>query len=415
MLNSFILNGFDVINIIYLWDVLNKKNRSILKLLSSIVVATILITMVQQLELGFIVEDLMIILVIKLIYKMKFKDIILAFLLTLLIIMSLQLILTSFIDKFVYDNITKIIAIELIILLSIIIFSKTNLGRNITFKNIDNNIIFNFILICGIYTITLKIIWDYDKNIILNNIVTISVMLSALVIFQILTYSSIVKLTKEKLKLEVSNEYNEVIEEIVQEIKQRQHDFINYKNTIKGIVGVVDEKDIKEAINNYIKDEDVYGDKINALIYIDNVVVRSIVYRNMCKFKKYDIDFEYEIENNVLDEVLSYRELSNVLNNLLNNAFEEVTREECKNKNIKIKIFNKSETANLIIENQVVDINNINLNEIFTRGYSTKNKGIRGYGLYNVQAIVTSHKGYIKINIEDGKIIFNITFNRSVK
>ena len=78
MLNSFILNGFDVINIIYLWDVLNKKNRSILKLLSSIVVATILITMVQQLDLGFIVEDLVTIMVIKLIYKMKFKDIILA-------------------------------------------------------------------------------------------------------------------------------------------------------------------------------------------------------------------------------------------------------------------------------------------------------------------------------------------------
>ncbi|WP_242832639.1 GHKL domain-containing protein [Clostridium saccharoperbutylacetonicum] len=57
-----------------------------------------------------------------------------------------------------------------------------------------------------------------------------------------------------------------------------------------------------------------------------------------------------------------------------------------------------------------MDINNINLNEIFTRGYSTKNKGIRGYGLYNVQAIVTSHKGYIKINVEDGKFIFNINF-----
>jgi signal transduction histidine kinase len=415
MLSSIILNGLDMVNIIYLWDVLNKKNRNISKLVSSIMLATILTTIVQQLNLNFVFEYLMIVMSIKIMYRMKLKEIILAFLLALLIIMSLQLILTVFIDSFIYNNTAKIIAIELIILLSIIIFSKTNLGRNITFRNIDNNIIFNFVLICGIYTITLKIIWDYDKNIILNNIVTISAMLSALVIFQILTYSSIVKLTKEKLKLEVSNEYNEVIEEIVQEIKQRQHDFINYKNTIKGIVGVVDEKDIKEAINNYIKDEDVYGDKINALIYIDNVVIRSVVYRNMCKFKKYNINFDYEIENTVLDDVLSYRELSNVLNNLLNNAFEEVSREECKNKNIKIKIFNKSETANLIIENQVVDINNINLNELFTRGYSTKNKGIRGYGLYNVQAIVNSHKGVIKINIEDGKIIFNITFNKSVK
>ena len=43
---------------------------------------------------------------------------------------------------------------------------------------------------------------------------------------------------------------------------------------------------MKAAINNYIKDEDMHDNKINELIYIDNVVIRSIIYRNICKAKK---------------------------------------------------------------------------------------------------------------------------------
>jgi two-component system sensor histidine kinase AgrC len=234
-----------------------------------------------------------------------------------------------------------------------------------------------------------------------------------LIISQIFTYLNVVKVIKEREKLKGSNEYNSVIEEIVEEIKQRQHDFINYKNTIKGIVNVVDEKEVKEAINNYIEDEDIYDNKINELIYINNVVIRSIIYRNMCRFKKDNISFKYEIENNVLDDILSYHEISSVLNNLLNNAFEEVTKEKCIKKTIEIKIFNENRTSHLIIKNKVVDHNNLNLNEIITRGYSTKNIDTRGYGLYNIQAIINSHKGNIKINVEDGEIIFHIYFNNS--
>ena len=237
--------------------------------------------------------------------------------------------------------------------------------------------------------------------------------MSILVISQILIYLYIVKVIKEKEKLKISNEYNAVIDEIVQEIKQRQHDFVNYKNTIRGIVEVVDEKEVKQAIINYIKDEDIYDNNINELIYIDNVVIRSIIYRNICKAKKYNINFQYKIENNVLDNILSYNEISNILNNLLNNAFDEVIKDECIKKNIEIKILNQNNTSHLIIKNQIAKSNDINLNEMFTRGYSTKNTGTRGYGLYNVQQIINLHKGYIKIKVELGEIIFDIYFNNS--
>ena len=413
MLSRVIIDSIDMFKIIFLWTVLTNEDNNIFKLLSSVVITSILIIAIEQLGLNFIATYIMIIMTIKIIYKKDLKDVIFQFLLVILIEMSLESIFSLITIKFVYNYTLIAIITELITLVCIIIFSKIKLSRKIRVEKINGSILFYFILTCSVYAIVFKIIWNYDNTIILNNLFITSVILSVLVISQILAYVYVVKIIKEKEILKVSSEYNKVIDEIVQEIKQRQHDFVNYKNTIKGMIEVVEEKDVKAAINNYIKAEDMYDNKINELIYIDNVVIRSIMYRNICRAKEHNVNFQYKIENDVLDNIFSYHEISNLLNNLINNAFDEVIKDECIKKDIEIKILNENKIPHLIIKNQIVSANDINLNEMFTRGYSTKSNGTRGYGLYNVQQIVHLHKGYIKINIERGEIIFNIYFNDS--
>ncbi|MBE6090844.1 MAG: GHKL domain-containing protein [Clostridium beijerinckii] len=415
MLSSAIINGMNTFNIIYLWATLTKKNNDILKLSLSVLIASSLVTGIEILQLNFIISYITIILIIKMIYKIDLKQAVLGFFLALIIVMSLELIFSAFIGRFVYNETFKAITIETVILVGIFIFSKMNLiNKHFIIENIDNVVLIYFILICSIHAIILKMSWYYDNIMVLNNLFLVSLVSFILAISQVLIYLYFVKVTREKEALKVSNEYNVIISEIVQEIKQRQHDFVNYKNSIRGMVEVLSEKDLKEAIRTYMKDEDMYDNKINELIYIDNVVVRSIVYRNMCRAKKHNITFKYEVENNVLDSILSYNDFSNLLNNLLNNAFDEVMKEQCINKNIEIMIFNQNKESHLIVKNQIVNPNDININEIFMRGYSTKNTDTRGYGLYNVQQIVNSHKGYIKINIEFNQIIFDIYFNNSL-
>lgn len=416
MLSGFIINSLNTCNIMYLWTILTKKNNNIFKLFLSVLIASILVTAVEasELNLNFIMGYLVFILNIKLIYRMDLKQAVLGFFLSLIIVMSLELTISLFINKFVYDYTYKAIIVESAILIGLFIFSKINLlNKNFTFENIDNIVLVYFILIYSIYVIILKIIWDYDNMIILDNLFFVSLISCILAISQVLIYLHFVKVIREKEILKVSDEYKSIIDEIVQEIKQRQHDFVNYKNSIRGMVEILEEKELKKAIRDYMKDEDIYDDKTNELIYIDNVVVRSIIYRNMCRAKKNNINFEYKVENNVLEYILNYNELSNVLNNLLNNAFDEVVKEGCIEKNIEIKIFDKNKESHLIVKNQIVNPNDININEIFTRGYSTKSTGTRGYGLYNVQQIVNLHKGYIKISIECKTIIFDIYFNNS--
>ncbi|WP_347401555.1 GHKL domain-containing protein [Clostridium beijerinckii] len=350
---------------------------------------------------------------IKIIYKRELKDIVLQFFLVLFTEMSFQLVISTIVYRIIYGEFIKGIILELITLVSIAIFSKLNSNNKINFEKMNNDISMYLILTFSIDVIIFKIILIYDDTLISNNLPITALIVSILVSSQILIYNYIIRGMKENEKLKISREYNEVINEIVQEIKQRQHDFVNYKNTIRGIVEIVDEDKIGQAIRNYIKDEDIYDDKINELVYIDNVIIRSIVYRNMCKAKKNNINFQYEIKNNVLDNILSYNEISNLLNNLLNNAFEEVMKDDCIKKNIEIKILKEGETHYLIVKNNLSNANNVNINDMLTRGYSTKNTGTRGYGLYNVEQIITSHKGCLEVKVESKEIILNIYFNNS--
>lgn len=413
MLDNFIINSLDAMNIIYLWVILDKKNNSLHRLLFSVISCSILVTVVEYFKLNFIFSYILLVIVIKAVYNKNLKHMVLELSLILFIEMSLQMIISAITSMFIYNDNIKVITIELLTLFIIIIFAKINSNKNISFEKINNDISMYLISTFSMDVIVFKIILTYDDTLISNHLPITALIGTISVVSQMLIYISIIRGMKENQKLKISKEYNEVIDEIVQEIKQRQHDFVNYKNTIRGIVEVVDEDKIGETIRNYIKDEDTYDSKINELIYIDNIIIRSIIYRNMCKAKKNNVNFQYRIDNNVLDNILSYNEMSNVLNNLLNNAFEEVIKDDCIRKNIDVKIIKENEIPHLIIKNQIASSNNININEIFIRGYSTKDSGTRGYGLYNVEQIITLHKGCLEVKVESKEIIFDIYFNNS--
>lgn len=159
MLSSAIINGMNTFNIIYLWATLTKKNNDILKLALSVLIASILVTGIEVLQLNFMLEYIAVIISIKIIYKADFKQVILGFFLVLIAVMSLELIFAALIDKFIYDNIVTEICVEGIILVGEIIFSKINLlNENFIFENKDNIVFIYSILICSIYAMLLKLV-----------------------------------------------------------------------------------------------------------------------------------------------------------------------------------------------------------------------------------------------------------------
>ncbi|WP_242946812.1 sensor histidine kinase [Clostridium haemolyticum] len=127
------------------------------------------------------------------------------------------------------------------------------------------------------------------------------------------------------------------------------------------------------------------------------------------KLKKRDIEFKYNIQNNSLEDILMDYEISDILNNIINNAFEALKNKE-NHKRIILNIRMEDGKNIIEIKNNGNIIDAKNLKNIFKMGFSTKAGNKRGYGLYNVKNIVNRNHGSIQLVIEDNFVCFYMSF-----
>lgn len=344
-------------------------------------------------------------------YHKNFIQVLLEFCLILIVIMLLQLLvifslnffnLNHYLEPFLFDGITNIILLIISIGIYYLIPKKINV------LEINSNITYYFIINFLGYIIIFKIIWEYDKSIILNNVFLIIFGQTILLILNLILYKYIMKLTEEKKSMLIKNTYNPVILNIIEEIKSKQHDFKNHLNTINGILDTADKETLKSCLKEYIHSLNCSTKSLEDILYISDPIVGAIIYNKFCKAKKTNIKFSYFINNDLKELKLKSYELSEILTNLLDNAFEAI--ENRTNKEVVLNITHEDNKNILEIKNEGIPANLSNISNIFERGFSTKEGNNRGYGLYNVKKIIEQNGGSIQLFFEDNYTIFRILF-----
>src|SRR5699024_7895539 len=97
--------------------------------------------------------------------------------------------------------------------------------------------------------------------------------------------------------------------------------------------------------------------------------------------------------------------LITIISNLIDNSIEAVLNQGEPEINFYIGYFDG--WMEIVVQDNGCGINNEE--NIFKKGYSTKNGGInRGYGLYNVTANVEFLEGYIDVNSRNGQTVFTV-------
>lgn len=344
-------------------------------------------------------------------YKEKISKSLLGFCIVLIFIMILQLILIYILQFFALSRHIGSFTFDTSVQISILLFSimiyyflpnkKIYIANELNFK-ILFYIIINFI---G-YILICKIVWEYNKSLVLNNITIFIIMLIIIFFLNLVLCYNIVKINEEKKIIEIHNKYSPIIENIIEETRRKQHDFKNFLNTINGIVQVAKDEELRESLTTYIKSLNYFTKNIEDIIYVDNVILRAIIYSKLCEAEKKHISFSYFVSNDLLKWRIKDYELSDIITNLLNNAFEAV--ENNSEKVVVLNIF-KDENKNIMeLKNSGGLINPENIKYIFNKGFSTKRGKNRGYGLYNVKKIVESNGGAIQLSFDDSYICFKI-------
>ena len=414
---NFFSSFTELISILILFNAFNKNSQNkfiksfIIILLSSIVVV---ITNSFTSWIGTLINFAFLVFILMFFYKKDMRDLVIEYTFIIVFVMVMELIVDRTLIVFVFGELNSeflnyIFTNTIMIILCICIyFCITDKFMFDIYKRINK--LYFLLINLIIYGIVAKLIWESDKYIILENAFVFIMIPIVMCIVNLIFIVYSENVVEHKKSLETYTKYNSVILDLIDEIKSRQHDFKNHFTTIYGMVLTYDEKELKCELKNYLESLQNSLSDTEEYIYMSSKVFAAIIYLKVREAKQKNINFSFNIEDNTIKFPLRGYELSEVLNNLIDNAFQAVMDMEPDKKSVYLKIAQKEKEKYIEVGNTKPEMLEKVIPNIFHKGFTTKKEDGHGYGLYNVKKIVQKYKGRIKVLIEDEDVIFRMTF-----
>lgn len=365
---------------------------------------------------NFIVGNLISIIFIYILYRESFKETIYIYVITTIILLLAQFILLALLSTFIGDEVFSftngLIAQGTMLLVLFLIFRYIPLNILLNYIG-EGNKIFK-ILIANIFIILISfLIYRYiEMSGVLKDILIISISSVGFIFINFVLIDNGLKNKYEEDKLKIYEKYLPIIDELMGEIRAKQHEFDNHIQALNMIaITGVDHETIMESVKKYIEDIESFADTSN-LIKLDNKILAGFLYSKVKKSKEMNINFQIDIKDFGFRTNLKDYELIEVIGNLIDNGFETGV-----NNNAVFLKLKKEEDMNVIeVKNKHSYLKNNTIIQLFNIGYSTKLKDGRGYGLPNMKKIVDKHGGRIVIANEsigdENYVVFKILLIR---
>lgn len=314
----------------------------------------------------------------------------------ILFLMILQLIgiviLNFIIGEVQYNFQNGLIAQSLNLIMVFIITKSIPISLLDTFIE-DRNLRFNTLIattFISYYGIT--ILWYINirdiNNFILGLIVVVIFAITINAI--ILREGFISRIYKEKLS--IYDTYFPIIDDMMEELRSKQHD---YHNQIQTIIAMKrDEFTTEKDIEDYIEEmnrNNLWGD----LLKLDDRIISAFLYSKLNEALKKDISIKITIRDFNLQSIFSTYQLVEMYGILIDNALEAVGALQRKNQNIELFIYRKDDMNVFEIRNDFSYISVAEINNFFSNGYTTKKGVNKGIGLYKLKKMVESKNGTI--------------------
>lgn len=182
-------------------------------------------------------------------------------------------------------------------------------------------------------------------------------------------------------------------------LRAHSHEFMNKLHVILGLIHLKK----YDTLNSYVQDlvEDQESEKSFVLQRIQNPILAGFLFGKLSKAREHGIQFEIS-ENSQYNGELEEKAIHDLIcisGNLIENAFDAVNSMEIKH--VSFSIHRSDDRLILQVEDSGAGMEPGQLENIFTKGFSTKGED-RGYGLYlTLQSIANLH-GEIDIDTSPG-------------
>ncbi|MEF9941005.1 MAG: GHKL domain-containing protein [Lachnospiraceae bacterium] len=251
------------------------------------------------------------------------------------------------------------------------------------------------LLIAAYVAIDLKISGTLEVRMIAVFILLIIVILWGLIDWK--SQYEIMKKQEEELKM--YQLYIQPLEELVKDIRVRQHEFDNHMNAILNMHVTID--NYEELVASQLEYARLCVQPNNRefipLLKISDKILAGFLYSKLISNQE-NVYVELEVCSQEIVSKISEHDLIEIIGTLVDNAYEACTKEK---QHVIMSLDSREDKIYFEIKNQ---FNKIPLEEIgrfFEKGYSTKGtSGNRGFGLYNAKMIVQKYQGEITVEVE---------------
>ena len=200
---------------------------------------------------------------------------------------------------------------------------------------------------------------------------------------------------KQEAEIKLYQHYIQPLEELVKEIRIKQHEFDNHMNAILNIHLTVDNYEElvarqSEYITEVVRDDE--SRQCLPLLRISDKVLAGFLYSKIVRAPSY-VKTEVEVKSLEIISGISEHHLIEIVGTLVDNAYEACT--EAKNQ-VAMEIDSENDRLVFSIKNQIDEDKVGEINRFFEKGYSTKSDaGKHGLGLYNARMLIQKYKGDI--------------------
>ncbi len=200
---------------------------------------------------------------------------------------------------------------------------------------------------------------------------------------------------KKDLQLQMNSLYYSAYDELLERVRENQHDMKNHITAILGMVYTIDNYDDlvrrqKEYCNDMIEND--RGTEL--LLTTKNPLIAGFLYKKIQEISQKNIEVDYKIAIDKNLNIISEYELVEILGILLDNAAEALEGGENTVRKIYVELINSEADTRIIVANTGKSFENSQIREFFQKDFTSKGKG-HGIGLKKLKKIVHGKGGEI--------------------
>lgn len=211
---------------------------------------------------------------------------------------------------------------------------------------------------------------------------------------------AVVRAEKEKAQMEMNTLYFSAYEEMIKSIRERQHDFKNHLNALRGMIQTIDDdNELRIQQKQYMDDVLSSIEDTSLLTLVENPPIAGFLSEKIHEAEKRNIIVHYQcILRNLKLNIAEYK-LVEMMGIILDNAIEAA---ECNNefKAIDIQLSERDRELHFEVTNTWNGREESQINIFFQDGYSSKGKN-RGIGLEKLTHMLSEEKAVIFTSVNE--------------